>query len=155
MTRALATTLAVLLAFTMSSCATARQVIVPYSVLPHCQEASLDQLWENPWSYDGRQICVEGYLGRMVSHGETLAQLFETEADAESRHSSRYIIIAVPMTPTNQEELATHSTSRIVVAGVFDFDELCWPDRDTGEPSRFRCAPLRPMELVRPVIALK
>jgi hypothetical protein len=125
------------------------------SALPACQAVTLDQLWESPWSYDGTQVCVEGYLGRMVSDGEEQAQLYEDESAAESRHSPRYIMILVSMTPENQSALASHSVSRIIVAGTFEFDERCWPGQETGEPSRFRCAPPRPMKLANPVIALR
>ena len=143
-----------MLSLMASSCAAADQVIVPTSALPTCRTVMLEQLWENPWSYNGTQICVEGYLGRMVSHGEALAELYENESAAESHHSPRYIVILVPMTPENQIELASHSVSRIIVAGVFEFDERCWPDRETAEPSRFRCDPPRPMEILNPVVAL-
>lgn len=147
--------LPLLTALMMTACTTPSPLLVESEDLESCDQVIMEQLWNTPWAFGGRRVCVEGYLGQMVPYGEDSAELFETRAEAVSRHADRYITILVPMTADNQERLASVSLSRVRVEGVFEFNERCWPSRATGEPSRFRCAPARPMELADPAIAVR
>lgn len=136
------------------SCSAGHQLIVDAAALPRCEEASIEDLWNRPWAHSGKRVCVEGFLGQMVPHGEETAELFATAAEAASRHSDHKLTLDVLLSPENQELLARHSGAHLRVMGTFEFNARCWPNARTGESSRFRCAPPRPMELANPTIAL-
>lgn len=122
------------------------------SDLEVCRAVSIYDLWNQPWEYDGMRVCVEGYLGQMVPHGEDSLDLYRTDAEALDRFSQQFVSIGLPMTLALQERLASTGLRHAMVVGTFTFDERCWPDRESGRPTIYRCAPERPMRLVDPVL---
>ena len=118
-----------------------------------CQRVTIERLWENPGPYGGKTLCLSGFLGRMVAYGEDSADLFATREEAKTRDSEHYVTISLPLTMKVQEELAKYSERKLDVAGIFQFDPKCWPKSGETE-SRFKCFPSRPMQLLKPEIAL-
>jgi hypothetical protein len=116
-----------------------------------CKQVTVENLWNDPWPYAGKRICVSGFLGRMVPYGEDSADLFATKEEASLRQSERYVTISLLLSLKAQEELAGYSGRLLVVVGTFKFDERCWPRKGEME-SRFQCFPPRPMELLSPTL---
>lgn len=119
----------------------------------HCERVSVQQLWDNPWPYGEKRVCVSGYLGHMIPYGEESADLFATAEDAKLRQSVRYVTLSVPLTIDAQEELARYSDTKLDAVGTFHFDERCWPQHGEKEAS-YQCFPPRPMKLLNAKIAV-
>jgi hypothetical protein len=92
-----------------------------------CTTTTIDQLWRNPPQFEGRRICVSGFLGRMVPFGEASPELFSTRAEAESTYSDRRIVLGLPFTLRVQERLSRYSLQPLQVEGVFQLESPCLP----------------------------
>lgn len=95
------------------------------SAPPSCLGATVDQLWDEPSRFDGRRVCVAGFLGRMVAYGEDSAELYGSKDDAEERHTPRFLVLGLPLTLSRQAQLPQHSTQLVLAWGVFAFEPSC------------------------------
>lgn len=119
----------------------------------HCEQVSIEELWNNPAPHAEKRICVSGYLGHMVPYGEESADLFSSAEQAKSRQSDHYITLSLPLTMKAQEELASYSDRKLDAVGTFHFDRRCWPQSGEKE-SQYQCFPPRPMKLLNAIVAL-
>lgn len=93
-----------------------------------CELVSAEALLAKPSIFRGKQLCVRGYLGKMVSFGEDSPKLLTTRASSDN-WSSDFISLDLVMNIANQKRLAAHSTERILVSGRIVLDDECWAVR--------------------------
>ena len=109
-----------------------------------CIAATVQDLGQRPGQYTGRRVCVSGYFGQIVPHGEDEPRLYATREQAETRHADYYLQLGFPFTIPVQARIARYSGQPIRVDGVFEYDPRCWPP--PGHPEHaFQCFPPRPM----------
>ena len=134
----------VLPVLTVAGCASAGHS--PRSVAAQtCEHVTVGTLAESPREYEGRTVCVSGYLGRMVPYGEEDAELFSTREQAEAKRADYYLHIGLRLTLDLQPKLAAHGLESVVASGVFHVDPSCWPQTTSGKPAT--CFSLRPMRV--------
>jgi len=121
---------------TMGSCTAGAQprAIHQSSLSARCIEVTIDELWRNPPEFEGRRVCVSGFLGRMVRYGEASPELFATRRDAASTFSDRRIVIGIRFTIPVQERLSRHSLHPLRVEGVFELESPCLPRAREAQP---------------------
>ena len=90
-----------------------------------CTAVTIDQLWRTPPSFEGRRVCVSGFLGDLIPYGEASPQLFATREEAQRAYSNRYLTIGIPFTMQVQERLSHHSVQPLEVEGVFTLEFPC------------------------------
>jgi len=127
-----------------SSCSTA-PAEAPAGARSGCTAATIDDLWNDPRAFDGRIVCVSGFLRRMVPYGEETAEIFRTPEEAEDTHSQHRLHIGVRMSMRDQARISRYSMHPVRVRGRFEFDEGCL--RWGGPSMDERCGSHLPMAL--------
>lgn len=127
-----------------ASCATT-EPRVPATRNSNCLTTTIDELWARPRSFEGRSVCVSGFLRRMVPYGEEVAEIFRTPDEAYESHSQQRVHIGIRMTIRDQARMATYSMQQVLVQGVFAFDPVCGPP--AGRHTQETCLSDEPMAL--------
>jgi hypothetical protein len=87
-----------------------------------CTRVTIKKLSNNPGNYQGKRVCIAGYLRKMIPYGEDSAALVAEKKDAVWRSSAAMINVSVPLTMWTQEKLARYSGERLRAVGIFRFD---------------------------------
>ena len=92
-----------------------------------CLTVTIEQVRHNPPEFEGRRICLSGFLGRMIPYGEATPELYSTREDAQSTYSDRRVVLGVTFTVPVQERLSRHSLEPLRVEGIFELESPCVP----------------------------
>lgn len=139
-----------LAAILMAGCSSNRAVVGEkgkHELEGGCVQTTIDDLALEPSRYSGRNVCAAGFFGTMVPYGETTADLYRFESEAQSLHANVYLQLALPLNADLQERLSRYSVQWAIAEGVFEYDPRCWPAEGQQEPN-YRCFPPRQMRLV-------
>jgi hypothetical protein len=94
-----------------------------------CALVTIDDLWRDPPRFEGRRVCVTGFLGQLIPYGEATPELFRTRAEAESTHSDHRVVLGLPFTLLVQERLSRYSLRPLRAEGVFNLESECRPTK--------------------------
>jgi hypothetical protein len=92
-----------------------------------CLRATIKELSDRPSLYEGRHVCVTGYLRRMVPYGEDSAALVDERSKASWRADAPILNLSIPFTLVVQERLSRYSGKKLQAVGTFSFDQRAYP----------------------------
>ena len=97
----------------------------PHNGAARCTSVSVGELSRNPARYQGRRVCIHGFLGRMEPVGEESVEVYATRSEAETKRSDYYVEVDISLGGSTQRNLSLISLDRIVAEGTFDHRAIC------------------------------